>query len=52
MAVEDVNWEEAALYMALNLGRNKVEELGLGEVIPAWRTAGGRGRHPGITITR
>ena len=48
LVVEDVNWEEAALYVALNLDRNKVEELGLGEVIPAWRRAGGRGRHPGI----
>ena len=37
MVVEDVNWEEAALYIALNLDRNKVEELGLKEVIPAWR---------------
>ena len=48
LVVEDVNWEEAALYVALNLERNKVEELGLKEVIPAWRRAGGRGRHPGI----
>ena len=48
LVVEDVNWEEAALYIALNLDRNKVEELGLKEVIPAWRRAGGRGRHPGI----
>ena len=49
LVVEDVNWDQAALYVALNLDRTKVEERGLEDVIPAWRKAGGRGRHPGMT---
>ena len=39
LVVESVNWEEASLYVALNLERDKVEELGLKDVIPAWRRA-------------
>ena len=49
LIVQDIDWEEAVLYVALTLDREEVEELGLKEVIPAWRKAGGRGRHPGIT---
>ena len=44
-----VNWDQAALYLAVTLSRDKVSELGLQEVVPAWRRAGGRGRAPGIT---
>ena len=49
LVIEGINWEQAVLYIALNLDRTKVEEIGLEEVIPAWRRAGGRGRHPGMT---
>ena len=47
--MEGVNWDQAALYLALTLARERVEELELQEVIPIWKKAGGRGRHPGIT---
>ena len=49
LVVEGVNWDQAALYLAVTLTREKVNELGLQEVVPAWRRAGGRGRPPGIT---
>ena len=49
LVVEGVNWDQAALYLAVTLSRDKVNELGLQEVVPAWRRAGGRGRAPGIT---
>ena len=49
LKVEGVNWDQAALYLALTLTRERVEELQLQEVIPIWKKAGGRGRHPGIT---
>ena len=48
LVVEGVNWDQAALYLALTLTRDRVKELRLQEVIPAWRNAGGRGMHPGI----
>ena len=48
LVVEGVNWDQAALYLALTLDREKVEELELQEVVPTWKKAGGRGRHPGI----
>ena len=47
LVVEGVNWDQAALYIALTITRAKVEELGLGEVVPKWRKD--RGRAPGIT---
>ena len=49
LKVEGVNWDQAALYLALTLARERVEELELQETIPIWKKAGGRGRHPGIT---
>ena len=48
LVVEGVNWDQAGLYLALTLTRDKVDELNLQEVIPTWKKAGGRGRHPGI----
>ena len=47
LVLEGVNWDQAALYLALTMSRQKVEELGLGEVVP--RRRGVRGRAPGIT---
>ena len=47
LEVEGVNWDQAVYYIALNLDRTKVTELGLDEVVPKWRKA--RGRAPGIT---
>ena len=47
LKVEGVNWDQAVFYLALNLDRAKVTELGLDEVVPKWRKA--RGRAPGIT---
>ena len=37
LGVEGVNWDEAALYLALTITRTRIEELGLGEVVPARR---------------
>ena len=47
LVVEGVNWDQAVYYLALTINRAKVEELGLGEVVPRWRKD--RGRAPGIT---
>ena len=47
LVVEGVNWDQAVYYLALTINRAKVEELGLGEVVPKWRKD--RGRAPGIT---
>ena len=47
LELEGVNWDQAALYLALTMSRQRVEELGLGEVVP--RRKGTRGRAPGIT---
>ena len=49
LVVEGVNWDEAALYLALTITRTRIEELGLGEVVPTRRKMGARGRVPGIT---
>ena len=49
LKVEGIHWDEAVLYLALTLAKEKVDELKLQEVIPAWKKAGGRGRRPGIT---
>ena len=47
LELEGVNWDQAALYLALTMSRQRVEELGLGEVVP--RRKGTRGRAPGRT---
>ena len=47
LVVEGVNWDHAVFHLALTLTRAKVEELGLGDVVPRWRKD--RGRAPGIT---
>ena len=47
LVVEGVNWDQAVYYLALTINRAKVEELGLGEVVPKRRKD--RGRAPGIT---
>ena len=49
LVVEGVHWDEAVLYLALTIPRDKVEEMGLGDVVPRWRKAGGRGSAPGMT---
>ena len=49
LVVEGVDWDQAVLYLAVTLTRDKVDEFGLQEIVPAWRRAGGRGRPPGIT---
>ena len=49
LVVEGVNWDQAALYLAVTLTSEKVQELRLQEVVPTWKRAGGRGRPPGIT---
>ena len=35
-----VHCDKAVLYLALTMSRAKVEELGLGDVVPRWRKAG------------
>ena len=47
LVVEGVNWDQAVFYIALTIDRARVEEMGLGEVVPKWRKD--RGRAPGIT---
>ena len=49
LVVEGVNWDQAALYLAVTLTSEKVQELRLQEVVPTWKRAGGRGRPSGIT---
>ena len=49
LKVEGIHWEEAVLYLALTMAKEKVDEMKLQEVIPAWKKAGGRRRRPGIT---
>ena len=48
LVVEGVNWDQAGLYLALTMARDKVDEPNLQEMIPTWKKAGGHGRHPGI----
>ena len=49
LVIEGINWDQAALYLAVTLTSDKVQEFGLQEVVPTWKKAGGRGRPPGIT---
>ena len=34
-----IHWDQAALYLAVTVTRQQVEELGLGELVPRWRKA-------------
>ena len=49
LKMEGIHWDEAVLYLALTMAKEKVDEMKLQEVIPAWKKAGGRQRRPGIT---
>ena len=46
---EGVNWDQASLYLARTLTRDRVRELKLQEVILAWRNAGGRRKEDPLT---
>ena len=42
-----MDWEEAALYLVLTLSQEEIAQLGMDEIMPKRRKAGGT--HPGIT---
>ena len=42
LVIEGINWDQAALYLAVTLTSDKVQEFGLQEVVPTWKKAGGR----------
>ena len=52
LAVEGVNRDQAVLSLALTIPRASVEELGLGDMVPRWRKAGGRRTAPGIVTKK